>query len=254
MTEKHQQQVAEVEVVRYAVGDQGYQDVAAYDAARYQGRANEYKQNVMSNAYRRLIGPLEGKRVLDVGCGTGRGVVAFGKEAALATGCDASPDMLRFAAQKAADGSRCVFAVSHAQRLPFRSDSFDVVTSLNFLHLFSLETQREMVAEMKRVVRPGGWLVLEFDNALNGVVIGPVKRWTGKEHGAMPGEIRHILGQGCRVTHVYGAVLPIVWRIFSYLPGIFIPLERVGYLPGFNRLGHRIYYRLVKEAANGGPS
>ena len=236
----------DAEVVRYRVGEQGYQDVSSYDASRYAGPANEYKQAVMANAYRVLIGPLQGKRILDVGCGTGRGVVDFGREAAIAVGTDASVDMLCYAKSKVNDGRPCCFAVSFAQHLPFADASFDVVTSLNFLHLFSLETQEQMIAEMKRVVKPGGILVLEFDNALNGLLIGPYKRWKGIERGSLPQEIRRVIGHRCRVLRRYGAVFPILWRLFYHFPRFFSSFEKLAYVPPFNFLAHRIYYQLTK--------
>jgi ubiquinone/menaquinone biosynthesis C-methylase UbiE len=201
----------------------------------------------MANAYRKLMGGLRGKRVLDVGCGTGRGVADFASEADFATGCDASLDMLAFAARKVAGGTRCAFTAAKAQQLPFAGAVFDVVTALNFLHLFHLETQREMVAEMKRVVRPGGVLVLEFDNALHGLCVGLSKRWFGDERGSLPGEIRYVVGNNCRVAGVYGAVFPIVWRLFYHFPRVFVPLEKIAYFPPLNRLAHRVYYRLIKE-------
>jgi ubiquinone/menaquinone biosynthesis C-methylase UbiE len=236
--------VQEFEVVQYRVGNAGFQDVASYDEKRYKGQANEYKQQVMALTYRRLLGDLRGKRVLDVGCGTGRGVVDFAREAAFAVGADASHDMLSFAARKAADGRPCGFSVAYAQELPFKSGSFDVVTSLNFLHLFSLDTQRAMIAEMKRVLRPGGILVLEFDNALHGLGLGLLKRWSGRERGSLPSEIRQVIGGGCRLERITGAVLPVMWRIFARYPKVFLPLEGLTRLPLLNRVAHRVYYQL----------
>jgi ubiquinone/menaquinone biosynthesis C-methylase UbiE len=233
-----------MEVVDYRFGKPGYQDVTNYDVVRYAGPANEYKQTVMRNAYRRLLGSLQGKRILDVGCGPGRGVIDFAREAAFAAGTDASLDMLCVARNKTQTGLPCGFAVAHAQRLPFRAGSFDAVTALNFLHLFSVETQRSMVAEMMRVVRPGGILVLEFDNALNGLGLGLYKRWTKVERGSLPGEIRSVVGNDCRVVKVYGAVIPVAWRLFHRIPRLFIPFERITYLPLLNRLSHRVYYKV----------
>jgi ubiquinone/menaquinone biosynthesis C-methylase UbiE len=243
-------QLATPEVVQYSVGKSGFQDVASYDEVRYKGRANEYKQHVMASTYREMIGSLRGKRVLDVGCGTGRGVVDFAKDAEFAVGADASPDMLSFAARKAIDQKVCGFSVTYAQQLPFKSESFDVVTSLNFLHLFTLETQRLMVAEMQRVLRPGGIMVLEFDNAVNGLGLGLLKRWSGKERGSLPGEIRYVLGGTCRIERVTGAVLPVIWRACCKFPRLFLPLERITRLPLLNRLAHRVYYKLRKPAAS----
>ena len=236
-----------LEVVRYGTQLQGYQNAAAYDAVRYIGRANEYRLGVTANAYKRLMGPLAGKKVLDVGCGTGRGVLDFAREAALVFGADASQDMLAIAANKRTPQQRCAFVRSYAQQLPFPDNFFDIVTALNFLHLFSLDTQRDMIADMKRVTRPGGSLVLEFDNALHGIIVGPWKRVTGRERGSLPGEIRYVLGDGYRLERIHGATFPVFWRLFQYAPRLFAQLEKIEWFPPFNRLGQRIYYKLVKE-------
>ena len=234
------------EWVEYRVGTMDYRDVATYDE-RYQGPANEYKQRVMENAYSRLVGSLEGKRILDVGCGTGRGLVRFAREAKSAVGCDASSDMLNFAARKVADRTNCTFVVAYAQQLPFKDDEFDVVISLNFLHLFTQATQREMITEMKRVTKPGGTIVLEFDNALHGLVVGLYKRWFRNERGSLPWELRYVLGNNCKVVKVYGAVFPIIWRFLWHFPELSVTSEKIAYTPPFNWLSHRIYFKLVKE-------
>jgi ubiquinone/menaquinone biosynthesis C-methylase UbiE len=233
------------EVVHYDTGKDDYRNVSNYDEKRYVGAANEYKKKVTSNTYHRLIGALEGKRILDVGCGTGRGVADFVEAAKLTVGADASQDMLRTAAKKIEGHSGAGLVRSYAQSLPFPTGYFDVVTSLNFLHLFTLETQKDMIAEMKRVVRPGGIVVLEFDNAINGLGIGLFKRWTGREHGSLPWEIRRVIGSDCQVTHVCGAVFPVVWRLLYKAAPISTHIEKLAYYPPFNWIAHRIFFRLV---------
>src|SRR6267154_5389304 len=236
-----------LEVVHYEVGAEGYRDVATYDH-RYTGASAEYRQTVMSRAYRDLIGSLKGKRILDVGCGSGRGLVELAPESKFAVGCDASKDMLGVTARKLSTTPSWSLANSYAQQLPFASNSFDVVVTLNFLHLFSLETQREMIAEMKRVTKPGGTIVLEFDNALNGLgVVGLFKRFFRDERGTLPWEARYVIGDGCRIVKVRSAVFPIVWRLFYKAPSVFMPLEKISYTPLLNRiLGHRIYYQITR--------
>lgn len=237
------------EEVRYRTGANGYRDAATYDQTRYQGAANEYKRSVMRSAYTGLVGPSSGKRLLDVGCGTGRGLADLADTGARLVGSDASIDMLARAANACANGAPPLLAAAHAQGLPFVDSSFDTVVSLNFLHLFSLETQSQMVHEMKRVLRPGGRLILEFDNALHGGIVGPWKRWTGRERGSLPGEIRHVLGNDCRILRRRGAVYPVVWRLLARWPRVGASLERLGYLPGVGHLSHRLYYELQKPAA-----
>jgi ubiquinone/menaquinone biosynthesis C-methylase UbiE len=234
------------EVVDYDVAKGDYRNVRNYDQKRYEGPANAYKKKVTGNAYRRLIGPLEGKRILDVGCGTGRGVADFVETAKMTVGADASQDMLLSAAQKVEGRSGVGLVRSYAQSLPFPTGCFDVVTSLNFLHLFSLPTQAEMITEMKRVVRPGGVVVLEFDNAVHGLGLGLFKRWTGREHGSLPGEIRQVIGSECKVTAIYGAVFPVVWRLLYRWPNTSLPIEELAYHTPVNWIAHRIFFRLVK--------
>lgn len=237
------------EVVDYKAGAEGYRDVSSYDRKRYEGSGNEYRQRVLATAYSGLIGRLKSKSILDVGCGSGRGVVSFAAEAGFAVGCDASVDMLGVAAGKLNGRRRWGLANAYAQQLPFPDDTFDIVTTLNFLHLFSLQTQREMISEMKRVTKIGGTIVLEFDNALHGLgLLGLYKRWFRDERGTLPWEARHVLGNGCHIHRVRTAGLPVVWRIFRHAPAVFMPVEKVTYLPIVNRiLGQRIYYQLRKE-------
>jgi ubiquinone/menaquinone biosynthesis C-methylase UbiE len=236
----------EYEVVEYDIGKGDYRNVSNYDKKRYVGAANDYKKRVTGNAYRRLIGPLEGKKILDVGCGTGRGVADFVDTAQMTIGVDASYDMLLAAAQKVEGRPNVALVASYAQSLPFPASCFDVVTSLNFLHLFSLPTQSEMIAEMKRVAKPGGMIVLEFDNAIHGLGLGLFKRWTGREHGSLPSEIRQVIGSDCKVTAIYGAVFPVIWRLFHRWPSTFLPIEELAYRAPINWMAHRIFFQLLK--------
>ena len=239
----------DLEVVDYHVGADAHYDVAKYDAVRFVGPRNIYQQTVMANAYKRLMGPLTGKRVLDVGCGTGRGVVDFSRDSKFAVGCDASLDMLNFAQRKAENSPTCGLVNSFAQALPFRSDVFDVVVSLNFLHLFNLQTQRKYVAEMKRVLKPGGILILEFTNALNGGAIGLIRRWTDAQPGVLtfPHEVPEVIGDGCRIERVYGGPFPTIWRVVYRLPSLFQQMEKIAYFQPFKWFGQRLYYRIRKE-------
>jgi ubiquinone/menaquinone biosynthesis C-methylase UbiE len=230
-------------VVDYSFGNKDHTNAATYDAVRYVGPSNEYRQAVMASAYRKLLGPLKGKRILDVGCGTGRGVVDFAREAEFAIGCDASFDMLTVAAQKSTGNSRCALLASFAQQLPFKDASFDIVTSLNFLHLFDVPTQRSCVAEMKRVLKPGGILVLEFTNALNGLVVGLFRRWIKGVITSLPGEIKQVIGDDCRVVQVHGAPFPILWRLFYRLPRAGGLVERLGCITPFKHMCHQVYYK-----------
>jgi hypothetical protein len=94
--------------------------------------------------------------------------------------------------------------------------------------------------------RARGSIVLEFDNALSGLVLGPYNRWSGRLRGSTPAEIRTVIENDCRVAHIYGAIFPIVWRVFHRWPRIFAPVEKLEYYWPLNRLAFRIFCELQK--------
>lgn len=92
-------------------------------------------------------------RILDVGCGTGI-VLEHLEPYGLATGLDFSNTALEFCRKRGA--TRLV--QGQGERLPFASDSFDVVTAFGVIE--HIEDDRSAVAEWCRVLKPGGRLVL----------------------------------------------------------------------------------------------
>lgn len=106
-----------------------------------------------------------GESLLDVGCGTGSvtipGKLRVGPEGK-AAGIDPSPEMIAVAQQKAKRKSLEIgFRVGVIEALPFPDASFDVVTaSLMVHHLPSDDLQRKGFAEIYRVLKPGGRLLI----------------------------------------------------------------------------------------------
>jgi ubiquinone/menaquinone biosynthesis C-methylase UbiE len=109
----------------------------------------------------------KGLRWLDVGCGNG----AFTEEIiarcdpAAVTAIDPSEQQLAFARTRA--GTKMAkFEVGDAQKLPFGDGSFDV--AIMALVLAFLSDPAKAVAEMARVVRPGGWVATYMWDVENG--------------------------------------------------------------------------------------
>jgi ubiquinone/menaquinone biosynthesis C-methylase UbiE len=97
--------------------------------------------------------------LLDVGGGTGRASLPLIGMARGVAVCDVSPPMLRQACRKGA-----LAICAPAERLPFPDRSFSRVLAVDALHHFRSAT--EAVAEMARVLEPGGRLaVADFDLA-----------------------------------------------------------------------------------------
>jgi ubiquinone/menaquinone biosynthesis C-methylase UbiE len=100
----------------------------------------------------------EGREVLEVGCGTGLLLERIARFASRAHGVDLSPGMLARARERGLDVTE-----ASATRLPFPDATFDVACS--FKVLAHVRDVRAALAEMTRVVRPGGMIVAELYNA-----------------------------------------------------------------------------------------
>ena len=92
-------------------------------------------------------------RILDIGCGTGAVAVDFGLHGWLCA-CDRSSDALAFARSR---GVRNVVG-SDAASLPFADASFDLVLAFDVIE--HVEDDRAMLAELRRVLRPGGAIAI----------------------------------------------------------------------------------------------
>jgi len=109
---------------------------------------------------RRGAGDLEGKAVLEVGCGTGRFLRALGQEAVQAVGVDRDFAMLDFARRQALPQMRHPFdwIKGDALAIPIRDGAVDVVFENTVLCL--CKDPAPVIREMVRVCRPGGKVVL----------------------------------------------------------------------------------------------
>lgn len=111
-----------------------------------------------------LLGLPDGARVLDAPCGWGRHTGLLRSAGLDAFGADLSVTLLRRGASEArADGWPVRYAAADLRALPFRDGSFDAVVNVfTSLGLFETdEEDRTALREARRVLRPGGRLLLE---------------------------------------------------------------------------------------------
>ncbi len=104
-----------------------------------------------------------GEDVLDVGCGTGTLAVAAARAApgVSVTGLDADPSILARARKRAAaTGPEVAFDEGRSNALPYADASFDLVLSTLFFHHLPDDSKRQTAAELVRVLRPGGRVVV----------------------------------------------------------------------------------------------
>jgi ubiquinone/menaquinone biosynthesis C-methylase UbiE len=110
--------------------------------------------------------PLSGARVLDVGCGPGRHLPAFVRAGARPVGLDLSADLLREAVRvRGAAAGAWPLLRGDMRSLPVADQGADVVTSLfTSFGYFPEEEDDAVLAEASRVLRSGGYHVLDFLN------------------------------------------------------------------------------------------
>ena len=129
---------------------------------RTRGREREFRDGLLALA---RVQP--GESVLDVGCGTGSLAIAAKRRVGAngnVCGIDASPAMINRATKKARKaGIEVEFQEAVAEALPFPDARFDIVLSTLMLHHLPRKARQQCVAEIRRVLKPGGRvLVVDF--------------------------------------------------------------------------------------------
>jgi ubiquinone/menaquinone biosynthesis C-methylase UbiE len=108
-----------------------------------------------------LAGDVAGRRILDAGCGAGALLAALRERGAIVTGLDRSAGMLELARRRLGDDADLRVA-ELGSPLPFPDGTFDDVTASLVLHY--LEDWGLALAEMRRVLKPGGRLLVSVNH------------------------------------------------------------------------------------------
>ncbi len=113
---------------------------------------------------RRQLGSLEGRTILDVGCGIGLMSRYVGEHFGKLSGIDIAPGVVERAAEKCPDGA---FQLYDGQTIPYEDRSFDVVFTVCVMHHVPPAQWSSLVKEMARVLKPGGLLFIFEHNPYN---------------------------------------------------------------------------------------
>ncbi|MCC6948597.1 MAG: class I SAM-dependent methyltransferase [Bradyrhizobiaceae bacterium] len=176
-----------------------------------------------------LAGASAASRVLDVGCGDGVLASLFVREGVAVVGIDADRAMLEAARARArASGLPLMLVQGRAECLPFADERFDLVTAVTVLCF--VRDEQSAVAEMKRVLRGGGRLVLgELGRRSIWALLRRIRGWLGARtwrnarfHSAR--NLRSLVaGAGLSPGRVRGAIFYPPLAVFAR---IVAPLDR----------------------------
>ena len=140
---------------------------AAYAAENESGLFNAYYERP---EMLRLAGEVAGRRVLDAGCGSGPLAEELRARGAVVTGFDVSAAMVDLARGRLGDDAD-LHVADLAAPLPFDDGAFDDVLASLVLHY--LQDWSGPLAELRRVVKPGGRLVLSVNHPAAYAVVYP---------------------------------------------------------------------------------
>jgi ubiquinone/menaquinone biosynthesis C-methylase UbiE len=133
--------------------------IGVHDALSFRGTIRQLRQKTVA-----LAQVQAGSAVLDVGCGTGTLLLSVAQKngpTGRVAGVDPSAEQIARARAKAARrGLSIEFQIGVIEQLPFPDQTFDVVFSTLMMHHLPAPLKRQGLAEIARVLRPEGHLVL----------------------------------------------------------------------------------------------
>ena len=174
-----------------------------------------------------LSGQVIGLDLLEVGCGQGKFLLHLAKLGARVVGTDFSSKAIEIAKNKElAQESFARFLVADAQSLPFADKSFDLVVSCECLE--HVPKPAKALAEMYRVLKPNGKLVLTTENYSNGMLLYWLITWLQRKpfnsgNGVQPIEHFFLYWRVLRMMRKAGFTLGRLLGahyVFFALPGI----------------------------------
>jgi ubiquinone/menaquinone biosynthesis C-methylase UbiE len=185
-----------------------------------------------------LAGAAPGRRIVDVACGTGRQLRMLHERGFACTGVDLSSAMLRQARRNSPPAIRYVHG--DATHLEFREASFDAAVVSLALHELPPLVRSSILAEMRRVVVPGGLLLVAdylapvakpfpevspgpFSGRLGSALTHLAERSAGKIH---YGWFRDFLGRGGLLGLLSAYDIPVLELRFFLLGTIGLAAAR----------------------------
>jgi len=113
--------------------------------------------------FAKLLRERDLRRILDLGCGAGRHLVFLAREGFEAFGLDSSPvapELSRGRLEE--EGLKAELVQANMTEIPYPDGFFDGVIAIAAVYHGTLSEMRQAVREIHRVLKPGGWALIEF--------------------------------------------------------------------------------------------
>ena len=153
------------------------------------------------------------KRILDIGCGTGRHLVYLASKGFQMFGFDASQHAIELAEQWLNEEGLSANMIQYRMedRFPYEDMLFDAVVSIQVIHHNRIRDIQSTVAEIERVLRPQGYIFVTVP-ILTGGAVSPEDDWDLKE--VEPGTYLPQKGPESGILHHYFSEAEIL-EVFS---------------------------------------
>ena len=188
---------------------------------------------------------VKGQKVLEVGCGAGTDLVRFARGGAEVSGVDLAESAIELAKKNfAIAGLSADLRVASGEKLPFVDDTFDLVYAHGVVQYTA--DDRALVAEARRVVKPGGLVIFQVYNRISWLNALSKVMKVGLEHDDAPvlkkyswGEFEQLLS-GFREVEIVPERFPVKSRLHGGWKGLAFNTFFVG---AFNALPRSLVRR-----------
>jgi ubiquinone/menaquinone biosynthesis C-methylase UbiE len=216
-----------------------------YDLKRFSHQAGRFYAELSNQVLFDLLETKEGERILDLATGTGRVSVGLAEKGISIFGADLTWKMIERAKKKAAEKglTNVSFHLADGLQLPYKDNTFDKVVSIRFFHILPFEMQKAILQEVRRVLKPGGVSVIEFNSPFAGLILWALRR----DHLVIwPRQVRELF-QGMTIVKKVGVMLPGLGRVAKVNPQLGYALgRRMNFFP-LNHLCNQILIVARKE-------
>jgi ubiquinone/menaquinone biosynthesis C-methylase UbiE len=214
-----------------------------HDAKARDGVDDFYGYGALHEADEHLIsalGELNGKRILEIGCGDGGTTVRFARSGAIVTAVDISGEMVELTKRRAASEglqNAVIGIVAGVEDIEFQPESFDIVYGHSILHHLNLDIA---VPRFVRALKPGGMAAflepLDYNPLLNAFRKFTPQRRTPTEKPLRFSQLLQVSGQFSKWDHrefYFSSLISFVWyygirnkSLFSLTMNLFSPIDR----------------------------